>query len=307
MHHLVPALPESVEMSELRVTRSSIVTADQIDHLGHMNVRYYAANAHAATQRLLADLGWERPADAEAFDLYTRHHREQLLGAALDVRSGLLGADADAIRIYHELANTTTGDLAATFVHRVRSEAPLDRFDTVELPAHGAPRSIDLDAEVVTPGLETVRDLGLELRAPRQVDAEDTDGGRSVARHLVPGLIWGGTPPDGSETELVHIGADGEQVGWATMETRVGIHRLPALGTRIQSFGATTAIGDKTTQMAMWSFDLDSGEPLVSFEVVNVLFDIGARRAMSIPAEMRAEHVANLHPELGASSFGGSS
>jgi len=31
-----------------------------------------------------------------------------------------------------------------------------------------------------------------------------------------------------------------------------------------------------------------------------VLFDIGARRAMSIPDDMRSEQTAKLHPELGS-------
>jgi acyl-CoA thioesterase FadM len=47
-------------------------------------------------------------------------------------------------------------------------------------------------------------------------------------------------------------------------------------------------------------YDLDGGELLASFEVVSVLFDIGARRAMSIPDGMRGEHAARLHPELGS-------
>jgi acyl-CoA thioesterase FadM len=59
-------------------------------------------------------------------------------------------------------------------------------------------------------------------------------------------------------------------------------------------------MADKTTQMAMWAYDLDSGDLLVSFEVVSVLFDIGARRAMSIPDDLRTEHGARLHPELGS-------
>ncbi|MGA9278515.1 thioesterase family protein [Ilumatobacter sp.] len=288
-------------MSELRITHTSTVTEDQIDHLGHMNVRYYAVNAGTATRALLAELGWDRAAEVEAFDMYTRHHREQLLGTHLEVRSGLLGADTEAIRIYHELANAETGDLAATFVYRVRTDGPLDHLDTIDLPAHGTPRSIDLDASIAAPRLETVDELGLAMRAPRVLDAADTDGSRTVPLHLAPMLIWGGTPSDGSEHVLVHTGPNGEKVGWATMETRIGVNRLPEVGTRIQSFGATTAIADKTTQMSMWAYDVDSGELLVSFEVVSVLFNIDARRAMSIPDDMRAGHAANLHPELGAS------
>ncbi|WP_420451503.1 thioesterase family protein [Ilumatobacter sp.] len=283
---------------DLTVTHTSTVTEDQIDHLGHMNVRHYASNAHAATLSVLERLGRVAVDEGDLFDMYTRHHREQLLGAELEVRSGVLGVDQTSIRLYHELVASSTGELAATFVHRVRSSTPFDVGDTVAIPEHGAPRSIDLEAQVTAPPLDTVRELGLEQRGARVVDRDDTGGGETVRAHLVPNLIWGGTPPDGSEQQLVHLGADGRNVGYATMETRVGVVRLPPLGTPIQSFGATTAMADKTTQMSMWVYDLDRADLLASFEVVNVLFDIDARRASSIPDDMRAEHRARMHPEL---------
>ena len=285
--------------NRLSTTHTSTVTADQIDHLGHMNVRYYALNARAATSVVLAELGVEHPERAEVFDMYTRHHREQLVGTELEVRSGVVGVDAGSVRIYHELANSSTGDLAATFVYRARLDTPIDHVDTVVVPAHGAPRSIDLEATPTVPTLDKVRELGLAMRNERILDAADADGAATIPSHLLPMLIWGGTPLDGGEQQLLHVGPNGENMGWATMETRVGIDRLPVLGTRIQSFAATTAIADKTTQMTMWAFDVESGESLVSFEVVNLLFDIGARRAMSIPAEMRVQHDANLYPEFG--------
>jgi acyl-CoA thioesterase FadM len=298
--HRPLALPESSAMSEPRITHTSTVTEDQIDHLGHMNVQYYAVNARAGTDSLLASLGADRPMDPDVFDVYTRHHREQLVGADLAVRSGVLGVDTESIRIYHELVNVTTGDLAASFVHRVRSAVPVDLLETIEMPSRGAPRSIDLDSVAVTPPLETLEHLGLAMRAPRTLGPDDTAGSTVVPTHLVPWLIWGGTPADGSERELIQSGPSGERVGWATMEMRIGIVKLPGLGTRIQSFGATTAIADKTTQMSMWAYDVDTGDPLVTFELVSLLFDLGSRRAISIPEALRAEHHANLRPELGA-------
>ncbi|HEX5946441.1 MAG TPA: hypothetical protein VFY82_09200, partial [Acidimicrobiales bacterium] len=78
-------------MSELPTTHESTVTEDQIDHLGHMNVRYYAENARAGTRSLLGGLpGWGRRPFV-VHDVYTRHHREQMLGTALVVRSAILG------------------------------------------------------------------------------------------------------------------------------------------------------------------------------------------------------------------------
>src|SRR5436190_13398123 len=107
----------------LAVTHTSSVTEDQIDHLGHMNVRFYGVNAHAATDAALGALdGW--PARPHlVHDAYTRHHREQLLGTSLLVRSAMLGADGDGLHIHYELVPTNAEALAATFVHRV---SPLD-------------------------------------------------------------------------------------------------------------------------------------------------------------------------------------
>ena len=87
-----------------------------------MNVRFYGVNAHAGTAAILDRLGIARDA-APVVDAYTRHRREQLLGAPLVVRSGVLDAGPTELRIYHELANEDSDELAATFVHRVRPEA----------------------------------------------------------------------------------------------------------------------------------------------------------------------------------------
>ena len=97
----------------LAVTHTSSVTDDQIDHLGHMNVRYYGVNAHAATDAVLDALdGWPTGPHV-VYDGYTRHHREQLAGTPLLVRSGILGASADGIRIHHELVPANAEALAA--------------------------------------------------------------------------------------------------------------------------------------------------------------------------------------------------
>lgn len=103
----------------LQVTHTSSVTEDQIDHLGHMNVRFYGVNAHAATRTILSTLdGWP---DGEhlVHDAYTRHRREQMLGTPLLVRSGFLGVDPEGLRIHHELVPANAEGLAATFVHKV--------------------------------------------------------------------------------------------------------------------------------------------------------------------------------------------
>src|SRR3954451_19800727 len=104
-------------------TYTSSVTEDQIDHLGHMNVRYYGVNAHPAPKTWPGPLEGGPAGGNVVHDTYTRHHREQLAGTPLLVRSGVLAVDADGLRLHHELVPANAEALAATFVHKV---SPID-------------------------------------------------------------------------------------------------------------------------------------------------------------------------------------
>ena len=288
-------------MTDLTVSHTSSVTPDQIDHLGHMNVRFYHLNARAGTREMLRRLGIADPAAAPVVDIYTRHHHEQMEGNNLEVRSGVVGLADGHIRLFHELRNADDNDLAATFIHKVRySGAVNETGPVVDVPDYGATRSIDLTTDPVAsaPRLETIRELGLAIRKDRVVTSEECEDGDRVTPHMVTSLIWGGEPASGGEMQFHHEGPNGEKMGWATMETRVGVQQYPAKGTHIQSFSAVIGIANKTTQHIMWCFDLDTEELIVSFEVVNLAFDIGARRAMPIPDDMRAQEQARYHPEL---------
>ena len=162
-----------------------------------------------------------------------------------------------------------------------------------DIPEHGQPRSLDLDADPVAsaPPLEVVQSLGLETRAPRVVDEEVTAATGAA-------LIWGGQPSEEEERDWIQQGPNGERMGWATMESRIRVNRLPSRGARIQSFGASTAIERKTTRSTMWAYDLAEGDVLVAFEVVNLAFDIDARRSMLIPDDYLAGERRRFHPEF---------
>lgn len=293
-------------MAQFPVTHTSTVTEDQIDHLGHMNVRFYGTNAQRGSAAVLDDLGLDID-ELQLDDVYTRHHREQLLGASLAVRSGVIAAAATQIRIYHELVNVDDDALAATFVHGwtpkgVDIDAGLvGRASVVEIPAHGSSRSIDLDADPMqtAPTLDEVRSRGLEMREPREVDAEECDSSGNYVPEFAPMLTWAGTPiGGGSRGDTLHKGPNGERMGWASMESRMTSTRLPVLGDRIQSFGALIEMRDKTTHRIQWAFDLDRGDLLTSFETVSLAFDTVGRRAMSIPERIREAELSTLQADL---------
>jgi acyl-CoA thioester hydrolase len=306
-------------MSDLLTTHSSEVTEDQIDHLGHMNVRYYAENASAGTRAMLAELpGWGRRPFV-VHDVYTRHHREQLLGTALVVRSAVLGAGPDGLRLHHELAARDSDVLAATFVHRISpldeggEPAPLsDRLVAaaqdvaVAAPRYATTRTISLDADLLAsaPSLDEVRSRGLAVRRERPVTAIECDAAGRYLPAMAPMLVWAGEPVGDESGPWLEEMPGGELMGWASMETRIQTRRLPLVGERVQSFGATVALHDKVTHRVHWCFDVEHGELLVAFEIVNMAFDTRGRRPMRIPdAHVRREQAtlqADLAPRPGA-------
>jgi acyl-CoA thioester hydrolase len=302
--------------SPLTVTHHSAVTEDQIDHLGHMNVRFYGVNAHAGTSAILDGLGVARDG-APVVDAYTRHRREQLLGAPLVVRSGVLDAGPAELRIYHELANEESGELAATFVHRVRPEEGTPAFpDDVAtraagllttIPPHGASRSIALESDplAVAPVMAELRDRKLAMRKPRAVSAEECAPDGTYLRTMGPMLVWAGDPVDRDRPEMLHIAPDGRRMGWASMETRLAMRRLPRVGDRVQSFSAVLALADKTSHRILWAYDVERQDLLVSFEIVNLAFDIAARAPMSIPDNIRAAETTMLHRDLAPGAASG--
>jgi acyl-CoA thioesterase FadM len=301
-------------VTPLVITHHSEVTEDQIDHLGHMNVRFYGANARAASALVIERLELGDQVGLRAVDFYTRHHNEQLLGAELNVSSGVLGATSTTLHLYHELANATTGSLAATFVHRLEVNETTGSPSTVatetvnrvnaaaiEIPAHGATRSIslDIDPAAAAPSLHELRRRGLAMQREREIRASECDKDGTVLAESIPSLMWEGEPvSDADDHWPLTDGPDGEKMGWASMETRMTLARSGRAGNMIQGFGALVEVGDKVTQAVHWVYDVGSDQLLAVFQGVNLAFDTVGRRSMVIPDAARAREESRCHRDL---------
>ena len=310
-------------MSELEPLYEATVTPDQIDHLGHMNVRYYLEHALAATGILASRAGLTPSALAEMgtmlepVDLFTRHYREQLAGVELVVRGGLLEVEADGLRFYHELVNAQNEERAATFVQRLklrdrsdRSARPLPEMaadaagrSCVDWPEHGKPRTLSLERGPGKLTLESAHERGLAMRAERVVGPEECDSAGFYLASNYQELVWGGestgSGADGEEIEYWNQKTDsGTPLGWAILENRGMLNAHPRVGSRIQSFGAAVEVGDKTSVRHSWVFDVETGELVCTSSIVDIAFDIEARRAISIPSEQRERLEGELKPDL---------
>lgn len=295
----------------LEITHTSSVTPDQIDHLGHMNVHYYGVNARKGTRVVAQQLGLVGSVTPYLVDTYSRHLAEQLEGARLEVRSGVITATPEHIRVYHELANSDSGAIAAVFVHRLVAPPAEPFADALvaagaariaQVPAHGAPRTINLDADPLSavPSLDTVRQREMAMRRPRVIIAEECleDGGFDPAQAAQ--LIWGGETLEGvmSVGPTLVDGPNGEKMGSAAMESRTVVCKLPRVGDTTQSFGGLLHLGPKIWHRANWVFDINSGELLTATEGVSLAFDTVSRKSMLIPDEIRERDMRLHAPEF---------
>lgn len=303
----------------LQCLHSSVVEADHIDQLGHMNVRHYGAHGLSGAKALAGLLGLldSRQSDDCAViaftDLYTRHYREQLVGAPLEVWGGVLEVRGTGLRVYSELVNSEREELAAVYVHMMQlqdreTHGPIPfapevmksiENAVVAWPDHGRSRSVDLDREPPQLSLGDARTLGLETREPRVIGEDECDSDGFYKTESFLELVWGGEkidrPDDG---EWLRDLGEGRKMGWATMESRGSLAELPRAGTRIQSFGAVVELGRKSLYERYWVYDIDRETRLCAASDVSVAFDLGERKAIDIPAGERARLERKLHPDL---------
>jgi acyl-CoA thioester hydrolase len=227
----------------MKLLHRSVVKADEIDALGHLNVRYYLSRAQAANAALLAELGLEGQTPGARLiqiDTYTRYHREQFVGTELKVRGGVLEVGEGTIRVYLELDNDAKGEVAATFIlvsalidPATRAPLPLPASvlaaaagAMTELPEHGRPRTVDLR----TPRLDVTFDevaerLGEEIADPmsrrmeRTIEAESCDehGFLSDAEDMMFGQLRAQPPAPGERWgPMTFTTEEGHRIGWAS-------------------------------------------------------------------------------------------
>ncbi len=295
------------------------VTADEIDHLGHMNVRHYSKRAWLATQVWFARRGLDETAlrrrglALSPKDLLTHFYREQRLGAPLVVEGAVTEADG-APRLYVEILNTETGERAAAVIvtpqlteRATRMAAaqalPWPAGPELALPAHAAPRSLSF--------------------APPRLDMTLADLERRTAGRAFPyGGVEGVIPLDACDEAgfmrasgaqdidfvaidanvgrrgLLFSGEDHVTFGWAMLESRQLLAATPRAGDRVKVIGAEIRIDRKAHWNRRWMFNADSGRIYGVCDHVSLAFDIATRRAIEIPPAARRDLEAMRIPDL---------
>ena len=109
-------------MSEWKTTYRGIVYPWHCDHMGHMNVMWYASKFDEACWQLLGMLGLDRSRFAEdvtgmaAVEQHIQYKRELHPGDAVTIQSALLEVKDKSIHMLHKMVHDASGEVAATTV-----------------------------------------------------------------------------------------------------------------------------------------------------------------------------------------------
>lgn len=300
--------------SELQRLYTTSVDSKQIDQLGHMNVRFYGVHALAGARELVARLGLEAEGSSSyaAFtDVYTRHYREQLEDAPLEVWGGVLDVGETDIRTYYELRNPVLEEIAATFVYMVQrrdanthAALSLDESITeaaastrVAWPDHGRPRSLNLDASPRAYSISEMKSMDLRVSSVHVVNQRNFDSEGIFQVDTAFDLIWGSDGMN-EDTDWLRTLDNGDKMGFATMESRCSFHEMPQPGARVRSYGAVVDISNKAKHECFWVYDVDREVLLCTASFVEVAFNTNTRRAIEIPDFERERLEENFRPDM---------
>jgi acyl-CoA thioester hydrolase len=109
-----------MNMNELPITYRGTVYPWHCDHMGHMNVMWYVGKFDEASWQILASLGLTRTRTREegigavAVEQHINYKRELLAGDIVTIRSGVIEVKDKVMRLFHEMKNEETGEIAAT-------------------------------------------------------------------------------------------------------------------------------------------------------------------------------------------------
>ena len=106
-------------MNELELNYRGAVYPWHCDHMGHMNVMWYTGKFDEASWSLLAQMGLtrrfleERNHGMAALQQNITYQRELRAGDVVSIRSGVLEVKEKIVRLYHEMQNEETLEIAA--------------------------------------------------------------------------------------------------------------------------------------------------------------------------------------------------
>jgi acyl-CoA thioesterase FadM len=300
------------QIGEYRVVESDV------DALGHMNLRRYAELAESAAALLFAQLdeatGQRGEHCVAITDITTRQHREQFLGAHINLLGSVVGVDSDGVTFQLELRSVAPTvaeeQLASTHLLRLglvdvqtRSGVALNdgllqraRHQQCDVLETARPRRL-CSGPMRRVTYDEVAALEHEVWCVRIVQTSECDPHGWCCAGPTD-LAWGPRSLQRPSTLWQYQDNDGRAYGLTNVEHRRVVLAMPRVGTHLQTVAANVAVERNRRVRREWTFDLERGELYAMGEFVDLVVDLEARRAVEIPEAFRTALSRFLHPEL---------
>jgi|HubBroStandDraft_1064217.scaffolds.fasta_scaffold02828_10 acyl-CoA thioester hydrolase len=290
----------------------------ECDFNGHLNLRYHVAYACNSIAPLAVALGLgprhlrNQGLELSIIDHHIRFLREIRAATPFVFTGGVIDLADDRLRFYQEMRNALTGEIAATFIaaaglfdqatHAPRRlpEKAVERAQrlTVQVPDHGAPRGLAHDTPRSAPTWEDADRLRLYLTHLGALTADECDSRGLILPHAFVGRIFDGHPHYAARTEGYHP-ADAA-VGTVVLEARVVYRTVPRQGEALALRSGLKTTRGKTAIKVHWLFNLETGEPVATGEVLTIFLDLATRKSIEPDAARRRRMEEEAVPELSA-------
>lgn len=294
----------------------------ECDEGGHLNVRFHVERALIGLAHLALELEMPRAFTPSAgatlipLEAHIRFLKEARPGAPLEMHGGIVEIGQSTARVCLDMRHGD-GAPSSVFTLRVahadtrafkafpwsdRSLAAAGRMKC-ELPAHAAPRSIDLTRAPPHASLARAVELGAQRIGASMVFPEHCDAfGRLRGEHMI-GRVSDSVPTFLSEwrTDLAaDAKARNETVApaGAVVEARLVFHAWPRAGELIDIHTGVVEVGDKTLRICHWICDPERGGVWATLEVIALTFDAITRKTIAPSEETRARMKARAIPGL---------
>lgn len=287
-------------MSEFVTIYRGGVNAWECDVMGHLNLQYYAAKLTEGLGHLGQAMA---PAETDAARLRHRHwlsryQGELQAGEMLDIRAAVLAVGEGSVDLLAEIVNVGTQRLSASFEMRCDNfdaaaqkvlpwgDETRRRLEDMIAERTGKPRPPTAGSPIAPPSMP-LREPFVSARGG--VDAWQCDGDGALARQFYYAIGYNGVSHIRQRMGLTRDIATANQWGGAALEYGVDFLAPVKAGDVYTLRSGLLEVGNKIFRVGHHLHNDSSGELAAVYDVVACMFDLKARRAMTIPEPIRSQ------------------
>ena len=287
-------------MSEFVTIFRGEVNAQECDIMGHFNIQFYAAKVAKGLEHLLAEAGCLKTTRKSLHysRAFSRYVGELHTGDALEVRAAVIGIGDHDLDLVAEIINGATGELSSSFdLHCCLCDpvthAPLswptaarDYLTAMitEPPQRKRPPTAGTDAPALT-----ARPADTFVSSRGTINAWDCDTHGNMCLRQYYAIASDGIGPLRHRMGITRDQAKTLAWGGAALEYAVQFLAPISAGDVYTLRTGLLHVADKTFRIGHRLHNDSSGELAATFDIVACMFDLHARRTMTIPGQVRAK------------------